>query len=115
MTVWLFNVKMSHRHWNSNSNQNVKNNEIFLGGDKTSEFNLSLMNLDTESLGIPETEFNSICTLPSSEFGRICREFGSLSETIKIDTNKENVKFSIAGEIGAGNTVLNQKDTGNEN
>jgi proliferating cell nuclear antigen len=42
------------------------------------------MNLDSENLGIPETEFSSVCTLPSSEFNRICREFGSLSETIKI-------------------------------
>lgn len=37
------------------------------------------MNLDSENLGIPETEFTSIVTMPSNEFGRICREFGSLS------------------------------------
>ena len=68
-----------------------------IGGDKMSEFNLSLMNLDSETLGIPETEFNSICTLPSNEFSRICREYGSLSETIKIETNKDHIKFSITG------------------
>lgn len=59
-----------------------------IGGEKISEFNLSLMNLDSENLGIPDTEFSSICTMPSTEFNRICREFGSLSETIKIETNK---------------------------
>ena len=49
----------------------LKNN---LGSiDKISEFNLSLLNLDSESLGIPETEFTSMVTMPSNEFGRICR------------------------------------------
>lgn len=48
--------------------------------------------------------------MPSGEFNRICREFGSLSETIKIETNKENIKFSISGDIGTGNAVLNQKE-----
>jgi len=73
------------------------------------------MNLDSENLGIPETEFNSICTMPSNEFNRICREFGSLSETIKIETNKECIKFSISGEVGTGNAVLNSRETGDEN
>lgn len=53
--------------------------------------------------------------MPSTEFNRICREFGSLSETIKIETNKECIKFSITGEVGTGNAVLNQRETGDEN
>lgn len=52
--------------------------------------------------------------MPSNEFSRICREFGSLSETIRIETNKEQIRFSITGDIGSGNAVLTQKDTGNE-
>ena len=55
------------------------------------------MNLDSENLGIPETEFSSVCTMPSTEFNRICREFGGLSETIKIETNKESGKTVIDG------------------
>jgi proliferating cell nuclear antigen len=79
-----------------------------------SEFNLSLMNLDSENLGIPETEFSSVCRMPSQEFNRICREFGGLSETIKIETNKECIKYSIVGSLGAGNAVLNARETGDE-
>lgn len=52
--------------------------------------------------------------MPSNEFSRICREFGGLSETIRIETNKEQIRFSITGDIGSGNAVLTQKDTGNE-
>ena len=50
--------------------------------------------------------------MPSTEFNRICREFGALSETIKIETNKECIKFAISGEVGSGNAVLNQRETG---
>ncbi len=72
------------------------------------------MNLDSENLGIPETDFTSIVTMPSNEFSRICREFGGLSETIRIETNKEQIRFSITGDIGSGNAVLSQKDSGSD-
>ena len=49
--------------------------------DKLSEFNLNLINIDTEQLGIPETEYSSILTIPSQEFNRICKELQSLSES----------------------------------
>lgn len=38
-----------------------------------------------------------------------------LSESIRIDTSKENIRFSISGELGTGNAVLGQVDTGNDN
>ena len=53
--------------------------------------------------------------MPSSEFGRICKEFLGLAESIRIETNKEGIKFSITGEIGAGSAMLSHQDTGNEN
>lgn len=33
---------------------------------------------------------------------------------MKIETNKDAIKFSISGEIGTGNSILNQKDSGSE-
>lgn len=39
------------------------------------------MSLDSESLGIPETEYSSIIEMSSSEFARICKELNQISET----------------------------------
>ena len=39
------------------------------------------MTLDSEQLGIPETEYSSIATMSSTEFTRICREMSQISET----------------------------------
>ena len=71
-------------------------------GDKNSEFNLNLMILDSEQLGIPETEYSSIISLPSAEFTRICKEISQISEAVSIETSKDAVKFHVTGEIGGG-------------
>ena len=108
-----FHVKMNLQNLSSGSNPKVT--KILISeGDKISEFNLSLITIDSENLGIPETEFTSICTLPSGEFARICKEFVGLSESIRIETNKDNIKFAITGDIGTGSAVLSQQDTGSE-
>jgi len=72
MIVLPFHVKKNLQNLSSNSNQRVI---LFLtsGGEKISEFNLSLITIDSEGMGIPDTEFTSICTMPSGEFARICK------------------------------------------
>lgn len=42
--------------------------------EKVSEFNLNLITIDSEHLGIPDTEYNANVQLSSFEFSRICRE-----------------------------------------
>lgn len=74
--------------------------------DKVSEFILNLLTIDSEQLGIPETEYESIITMSSAEFTRICREMAQLSETINIETTKEAISFSVNGDIGSGSVKL---------
>jgi proliferating cell nuclear antigen len=50
-------------------------------GDRVSDFALKLMDIDSEHLGIPETDHKCIVKLPSAEFTRIVRDLGSLGET----------------------------------
>ena len=54
-----------------------------------------MLTLDTEQLGIPETEYGSIITIDSSEFSKICKELSAISETVSIETSKEFIKFSV--------------------
>jgi proliferating cell nuclear antigen len=41
--------------------------------DKISDFELKLMDIDSEHLGIPDTEYEAVVKMPSTEFQRICR------------------------------------------
>lgn len=49
--------------------------------DRISEYDIKLMDIDQEHLGIPETEYAATVSLPSSEFQRICRDLSALSES----------------------------------
>ena len=74
--------------------------------DKISEFQLKLMDIDSEKLGIPDTKYNAYIKMPSSEFQRICRDMAVLGDTITISASKEGVKFAVKGDLGTGSTLI---------
>ena len=49
--------------------------------EKISDFEMKLMVIDSEHLGIPETEYNSEVTMPSGEFQKICRDLTTFGDT----------------------------------
>lgn len=73
-----------------------------------SNFELKLLDIDVDSLGIPETDYESVVKLPSSEFQRICQNLSTWGESVLITTSKKGIKFSVEGEIGSGNVHLKQ-------
>ncbi|XP_019876835.1 proliferating cell nuclear antigen [Aethina tumida] len=77
---------------------------------KISDYEMKLMNLDQEHLGIPETEFSCVIRMPSGEFARICRDLSQFGESIVISCTKEGVKFSTSGDIGSANIKLAQNN-----
>jgi proliferating cell nuclear antigen len=74
--------------------------------DRISEFGLKLMDIESEHLGIPETEYKCNVKLPSSEFQRIVRDLAVLGDTCKISVNKEGICFSGEGDLGKGKIML---------
>ncbi|CAI9091629.1 OLC1v1026702C1 [Oldenlandia corymbosa var. corymbosa] len=79
--------------------------------DKISDFEMKLMDIDSEHLGIPEAEYESILRMPSAEFARICKDLSSIGDTVVISVTKEGVRFSTRGDIGAANIVCRQNTT----
>lgn len=49
--------------------------------DRISEYDLKLMDIDQEHLGIPETEYAATISMPSAEFRRICTDLAAMSES----------------------------------
>ncbi|CAH1114619.1 unnamed protein product [Psylliodes chrysocephalus] len=76
--------------------------------DKISDYEMKLMNLDQEHLGIPETEFSCVIKMPSGEFARIVKDLSQFGESIVISCTKEGVKFSTSGDIGSANVKIAQ-------
>jgi proliferating cell nuclear antigen len=74
--------------------------------ERISEYDLKLMDIDQEHLGIPETEYAATIEMPSAEFRRICTDLAAMSESVSIDASKDGVKFSCNGDIGNGSVTL---------
>ncbi|KPM45475.1 Proliferating cell nuclear antigen [Neonectria ditissima] len=74
--------------------------------DRISEYDLKLMDIDQEHLGIPDTEYASTIAMPASEFRRICTDLAAMSESVSIEASKDGVKFACNGDIGNGSVTL---------
>lgn len=85
-----------------------------INNDRISEFELKLIKIDTEPLGIPETEYSATISITSSEYRRISSEMITLGDTIQIGISKEGIKFEVEGDIGKAMVFLKQMEKENE-
>ena len=72
---------------------------------------LKLMDIDSEQLGIPDTEYKCTIQMPSGEFQRIIRDMQVLGDTLTISCTKEGVKFHVNGDLGTGNVLIRQNNS----
>jgi proliferating cell nuclear antigen len=78
---------------------------------RVSEFEMRLMDIDGEHLGIPETEYKAVVTMPSSEFQRIVRDLGVIGDSAAISCDKDGVKFGASGDLGSGSITVKQNSS----
>ncbi|KAL4437211.1 hypothetical protein ABPG75_004350 [Micractinium tetrahymenae] len=76
--------------------------------ERLSEFDLKLMDIDSEHLGIPEAEYDATVKLPASEFQRIVKDLASIGDTVEISVTKDAVKFGTTGDIGSAQIMCRQ-------
>ena len=49
--------------------------------DRLTEYDLKLMDIDQEHLGIPDTDYAATISMPTNEFRRICTDLHAMSES----------------------------------
>ncbi|KAK7036724.1 proliferating cell nuclear antigen [Paramarasmius palmivorus] len=74
--------------------------------DRIAEYDLKLMDIDSDSLAIPDTDYDAYVKFPAGEFSRIVRDLASLGESVRIDVSKEGVRFAADGEAANGSVLL---------
>ncbi|KAH7100365.1 proliferating cell nuclear antigen, N-terminal domain-containing protein [Auriculariales sp. MPI-PUGE-AT-0066] len=77
---------------------------------RVSNYEMKLMDIDMDELGIPETEYDATITMSASEFGRIVRDLSNLGESVRVEVSKEGIRFSADGEAANGSVLLKQTD-----
>merc|ERR1712146_509961 len=78
--------------------------------DRIADFDLRLMQIESEHMEIPEQQYKVIAKLPSGEFLRICRDLKEFGETM-VNASKEGIRFSVQGDIGTGNVLLEPRES----
>lgn len=75
--------------------------------NKEAEFQLNLLNLDSETLGIPDTEYPTSISIGSSEFAKLIKELNTVADVIQITINDDkSVVFSYKGKAGKGKITI---------
>merc|ERR1712054_233474 len=78
--------------------------------DRISDFDLKLMEIESEHMEIPEQQYKVVAKMPSVEFQKICRDLKEFGETMQISASKEGLTFSVTGDIGTGNVMLKPRE-----
>lgn len=78
--------------------------------DRIAEYDMKLMDIDSDTLGIPDTDYDARVTMPASEFARIVRDLSLLGESVRIEVSKEGVRFASDGEAANGSVLLKQTE-----
>merc|ERR1711918_322712 len=79
--------------------------------DRIAEFELKLMQIESEHMEIPEQQYKVVAKLPSAEFLKVCRDLKEFGETMQIQASKDGIRFSVQGDVGTGNVVLRPRDS----
>jgi proliferating cell nuclear antigen len=79
--------------------------------DRIADFDLKLMQIESEHMEIPEQHYKVVVRLPSSEFQKICRDLKEFGETMQISASKEGIRFSVQGDLGSGNVMLKPRES----
>jgi proliferating cell nuclear antigen len=73
-------------------------------------FHLSLLELDSQDIQIPEFQYKSIVTLPSAMFHRMCRDMQQLSNFVTMETHRGSLTLSCHGDFAKQATTFSPLD-----
>ena len=82
--------------------------------DKNSKtvFKLKMLDIDEEELKIPDIELDSVITMPSNDFQRLCRDMNNISEAIEITVCDDCLKLKCEGEFACQETLIGETTHG---
>ena len=82
--------------------------------EKSAEFQLNLLQLESESLGIPDTEYPSYIKMSSSEFVRLCKELTAMTDMVRVEVEGKTAVFTYNGKMGSGKIKMKKNNAENE-
>jgi len=79
--------------------------------DEVAEFDLKLMQIESEHMEIPEQQYSVVTKMPSAKFLKIVKDLKEFGETLQISASKDGLRFSVKGDLGDGNVMLKPRES----
>ena len=76
----------------------------------TKRFQIPLMDIDTDIMDLPETEYQADLCLKSSELKEIVGELSIFNDTLQLNCNEEKVVLKAHGDSGTATVEIKQDD-----
>ena len=78
----------------------------------TTNYSLNLMDLHEENISIPPAVFDSVITMPSVDFQKICRDMHNLADNLEIRSTENQLIFSCKGHFASQETSIGETNSG---
>ncbi len=85
--------------------QNAEKNSV-------TDFKLKLLDVDHEIITMPDVEFDSVITMPSTFFQRLCRDMLNIGNTMLIKSCGGQLVLACDGDFARQETVIGEADAG---
>lgn len=85
--------------------QNAEKNSV-------TDFKIKLLDVDEQTIKLPDVEFDSVITMPSAFFQRMCRDMHNISDTMIIRSANNQLVLACNGDFARQETVIGEADSG---
>lgn len=79
-------------------------------GERASEYQMMLMNIEAEPLEVPDPPFDNIVTLQSETFKKTISDLFKFGAECVFEVNEGSITFSTEGQTGRGKVTFNNKE-----
>lgn len=86
-------------------------------GEKNTKttYRLNLLDLDHQAITIDDAEFNTVITLPSGDFQKICRDMHNIADDVEIKHIGNQLIFNCRGDFCNQETIIVDSGSGGDN
>lgn len=78
----------------------------------TNTWMMKLFDTNVENIELPNIQYSSTITMPSTDFQKICRDFNALAEKLEITSSNSDLIFRCIGDFVDGETVIMSESQG---
>jgi proliferating cell nuclear antigen len=74
-----------------------------------------MLDIDEDELRIPNVQLDSVITMQSNDFQRMCRDMMNIADIIEITSHENKLKLSCNGDFASQETVIGEANHGMKN